>query len=234
MIVRNPQIIPVVNNFYGWEMRGLPPYEGFTWVKNVDDFDVLSVNDGNIGYLLEVDLEYPEKLHDLHNDYPLAPEILAVNCEMLSDYCSEIIDRYQVKVGDVKKLIPNLSDKKNYVVHCKNLQLYLMLGLKLKKIWGVLKFKQSDCMKEYIDFNTEKRKNASNNFEKDVFKLMINSVYGRTMENLRKRINVQLVNNGKDVLKNKSRATCITYKIFGKNFAAIYEIRLAVTLNKSI
>ena len=108
----------------------------------------------------------------------------------MSNYCKKIVDEYGIKVGNIKKLIPNLGNKTNYVVSCRNLQLYLSLGMKLTKIHRVLKFKQSDWMKEYIDFNTE-----------DFFKLMINSVYGKTIENLQKRINVRLVNNGKDFFK---------------------------------
>ena len=130
-----------------------------------------------IGYLLEVDLEYPDELHKLHNDYPLAPEKLAVSGDMLSKYCKEIADKYEIKVGDVKILIPNLGNKTNYVVHYRNLELYLSLGMKLTKIHRALKFKQSDWMKKYIDFNTEKRMNAANDFEKYFLKLMINSVY---------------------------------------------------------
>ena len=98
----------------------------------------------------------------------------------------------------------------------------------------MLKFKQSGWMKKYIDFNTEKRTNAANSFEKDFLKLMINSVYGKTMENLRKRINVRLVNNEKDFLKYTSRPTHITHKIFDKNYAAIHEIKPVLILNKSI
>ena len=87
----------------------------------------------------------------------------------MSEYCEKIADEYEIKVGHVKKLIPNLGNKTNYVLHYRNLQLYLSLGMKLTKIHRVLKFKQSDWMKKYIDFNTEKRTNAANNFEKDFF-----------------------------------------------------------------
>ena len=124
----------------------------------------------------------------------------------------KIADEYEIKVGDVKKLISNLGNKTNYVLYDRNLQLYQSLEMKLKKIHRVLKFKQSDQMKKYIDFNTEKRTNAVNGFEKDFLKLMINSVYDKTMENLRKRISVRLVKNEKDFLKYTSRPTCITHK----------------------
>ena len=112
----------------------------------------------DVGYFLEVDLEYPNELHELHNHYPLAPEKLAVSNNMLSTYCKKIADKYDIKVGDVKQLIPNLGNKTKYVLHYRNIQLYLSLRMKLTKIRRVLKFKQSDWMKKYIDFNTEKKK----------------------------------------------------------------------------
>ena len=105
--------------------------------------------------------------------------------------------------------------------------------MKLTKIHGVLKFNQSDWMKKYIDFNTQKRMNAASDFGKDFFKLMINSVYGKTMENLRKRMNVKLVNNEKGFLKYTSRSTYITHKTFG-NYAAIDEIKPVLIRNKPI
>ena len=149
----------------------------------VDEFDGMSISEKSpIGYFLEADPKYPDELHKLHNDYPLAPEILAVSNDMLSDYCKRIANKYDIKVGDVKKLIPNLDNKTNDVVHYRNLQLYLSLGMKLTKINRVLKVKHSDWIKKYIDFNTEEAMNAATNFEKDLFKLMINSVYGKTIE----------------------------------------------------
>ena len=147
-----------MNNLYGWAMSGYLPYGGFKWLKNVDGFDVNSISEKSpIGYILEVDLQYPDELHALHNDYPLAPEKLAISYDMLSDYRKKIADKYEIKVGDVKKLIPNLGNKTNYVFHYKNLQLCLSLGMKLTKIHRMLKFKQSDLMKKYIDFNIKKR-----------------------------------------------------------------------------
>ena len=193
------------------------PYGRFKWLKNVDKFDVNSISEKSpIGCILEVDLEYPDELHKLHNDYPLVPKKLAIPYDILSDYCKKITDEYGINVSDLMKLIPNLGNKTNYVLHYRDLQLHLSLGMKLTKIHRVLKFKQSDWMKKYIDFNTEKRTNAANSFEKDFFKLMINSVYGKTMENLRKRIKVRIVNNEKDFLKYTSRPTHITHRIFGK------------------
>ena len=223
------------HNLYGLSMSEYFPYKEFEWLGNVDEFDVNSINEkSEIGYFLEVDLEYPDKLHELHNDYPLAPEKLAISSNVLSKYCKEIADEYEIKVGDVKKLIPNLSNKIKYVLHYRNLQLYLSLGMKLTKIHRMLKFKQSDWMKKYIDFNTEKRKNATNDFEGDFFKLMINSVYGKTMENLRKRINIRFVNNEKDFLKYISKPSYVTHKLFDKDFAAIHEIKSVLMLNKTI
>ena len=173
-------------------------------------------------------------MHELRSDFPFAPEKLAFSNDMLSKYCTKIGDEHEIKVIDVKILIPNLGNKINYVVHYRNIQLYLCLGIKLTKIHRVLKFNQSDWMKKYIDFNTKKRINATNNFEKDFFKLMINSVYGKTMENLRKRMNVRLGNNAKDFLKYTSRPTYIRYKKFGKDYTAIHEIKPVLILNKPV
>ena len=130
-----------MNNLYGWAMSEYLPYD-FKWLKNVDEFDVMSISEKNpIGYFLDVDLKYPDELHELHNDYPIAPEKIAVSSDMLSNYCKKIADKYEIKVGDVKKLIPNLGNKTKYVLHYRNLQLYLSLGMKLIKIHRVLKFK---------------------------------------------------------------------------------------------
>ena len=114
----------------------------------------------------------------------------------------------------------------------KNLQLYLSLGMKLTKIHRALKFKQPDWMKKYIGFNNKKRMNTANDYEKYLFKLMINYVYRKKMENIRKKISTWLVNNAENFLKFTSKPTYITHKIFDKNFAAIHEIKPVLILNK--
>jgi len=133
-----------------------------------------------------VELVYPHELHDLHNDFLLAPEQVKVTENMLSEYCRQIKDKFNISIGQVHKLIPTLSNKQKYVLHYRNLQLYLSLGLKLTKIHRVLKFNQSPWLKSYIDFNSQKTTNAKNSFEKDFFKPMNNAVFGKTVENVRK------------------------------------------------
>ena len=126
-------------------MSGYLPYGRFKWPKDVDNFDVNSVSEKSpIGYVIEVYLEYPDELHVLHNDYRLAPEKLAISYDMLSDYCKEIADKHEIKVGDVEKLIRNLGNKSNFVLHYRKLQLYLSLGKKLTKIHRVLVNNKTD------------------------------------------------------------------------------------------
>ena len=159
--------------------------------------------------ILEVDLEYPQELHDLHNDYPLAAEKLCTTKNMLSPYCKQILEKFNFTIGQVKKLIPTLANKQKYVLHYRNLQSYLNSGLKLKKVHRVLEFNQSPWLKQYIDFNTQKRTRAKNSFEKDFFKLMNNSVFGKTMENIRKRVDVRLVSSKEKLLKLASKPTYV-------------------------
>ena len=169
----------------------------------------------------------------MHNDYPLAPEKFEISLDMLSVYCCDIASKYGIKIGGVNKLVPNLGNKSKYVVHYRNLQLYLSLGMKLSKVHRILKYKQSYWLKKYIYFNTDKMKNEANSFEKDFFKLMNNSVFGKTMENLRKRISIRLINS-KDYVRCVSKTNFISQKIFSKNFVAIHQIKPVLILNKPI
>ena len=151
---------------------------------------------------------------------------------MLSEYCKKIAEKYKISIGQVNKLIPTLREKEEYVLHYRNLQLYLDLGLKIKKVHRVLEFDQSPWLKQYIDFNTEKRKHAKNSFEKDFFKLMNNSVFGKTMENLRKRVYVKLVTTDKKLYKITSKPTYVSSKIFNESLMAVYKIEEVLTLNR--
>ena len=121
---------------------------------------------------------------------------------------------------------------KEYVLHYQNLQLYLDLGLKIKKVHRVVEFDQSPWLKQYIDFNTEKRKHAKTSIKKDFFQLMNDGVFGTTMENLCKRVDVRLVTNEKKLLKLTSKPTYVSSQIFNKNLVAVHKIKETLTLNR--
>ena len=201
--------------------------------KKISKIDLAKYKEnGKKGLILEVDLEYRIELHDLHNDYPVTPEKLNVSNNMLSEYCKKIAKNYNILIGLVRKLIPMLGDKKEYVLHYCNLQLYMALGLKVKKVHQVLEFDQFLWLKQYIDFNTEKRKHAKNAFKKDFFKLMNNSVFRKTMENFQKRVDVKLVTTNKKPDKLTSKPTYVSSKIFNENLMAVHKIKESLTLNR--
>jgi len=170
----------------------------------------------SIPCILEVDLEYPKELHDLHNDYPLAPESLIPDG------------------SDVVKLIPNLNDKEKYVVHYDNLKLYESLGLKITKIHRGIRFEESTWLKEYIDLNTDLRTKATNDFEKDFFKLMNNSVFGKTMERIENRVDIRLVCDEKEATKLAAKVSFDRLTIFDENLIAIHNKRTKLLFNKPI
>ena len=193
---------------YGYAISKLPPTSEFKWIDlKESDLNKYSSNSTK-GCVLEVDLVHPKELRELHNDFPLAPDKIEIKREMLSDYQLKIADHYNIPVGNVKKLVLIFFDKEKYVIHYQNLQLYLKLGLKLKKIHRVLEFNQSQWLKPYLELNTKKRIETRKNGDKDgktLYKLMNNAVYGKTMENLRNKIDIKLVSNKKDYLKKTSK-----------------------------
>ena len=197
------------NNLYGWAMCKPLPTEGFRWMNKEE-----LKNWKSMPCILEVDLTYPEKLHDLHNDYPLAPERVIVN--------------------KVEKLIPNLNDKKNYVIHHETLKLYLSLGLKLTKIHRGITFEESAWLKPYIDLNTNLRAKAKNDFEKDFFKLMNNSVFGKTMENIRNRVDIRLVTRESQAKKLTCRPNYQHHTIFCENLTAVHMKKVSLKFNKPV
>ena len=212
-------------------------YRGFRFLskEEIKVFDLDSIPQNSlVGYILEIDLKYCEELHDLHNDYPLYPEKIEVSYDMFSNYCREIADRYSIKVGGVKKLIPNLGDKVKYVVNYNNLKYYLSLGMKLVKIHRVLCFKQSNWLKKYVDFNTEKRKQITDELSKGLYKFLNNCIYGKSIENIRKRMNIKLINDKKVYQRCVNKPNFISSEILDKNFVAVHCSKKVLTLNKPI
>ena len=148
------------------------------------------------GWILEADLEYPKELHEEHNSFPLAPEKKQVKKEWMSPKQfdkNSLIKDLDLKPPKCNKLLLTLQDKNNYVVHYRNLQFYLKQGMKLKRVHRVLEFEQECWMEPYIRMNREFRKNAKSDFEKNFYKLMNNSVFGETMENLPNRVDIKIV-----------------------------------------
>ena len=193
------------------------PVNNFQWVEDIsrtnEEFIKNYNENSNKGYILEVDVNNPKKLHDLHSDLPLLPK------RMKTDKC--------------KKLVCNLHDKKKYVVHIKSLKQALNHGLKLKRVHRIIEFNQKAWLKSYIDMNTELRKLAKDDFEKDLFKLMNNTVFEKTMENIRKRRDIKLVTTDK---KNKlvSEPNYHTINYISEDLSISEMNKTRVKMNKPI
>ena len=205
------------NNLYGWAMSQPLPTHGFKWIENLTKekvIEILNKENSENGFLFEVDLLYPRDLWKLHDDYPLAPE--------------------KKKVKNVEKLFCDFIPKKNYVAHYQNLKQYLKMGIEITAVHRGISFFQSAWMEPYIRKNTELRKTAANSFEKDFFKLMNNSVFGKTIENIRKRQNIELVDNCKKALKLVNQPNFQRATIFDKHFIAVHKKRPEVKFDKPV
>ena len=219
-----------VINLYGYCMLSKLPCGNFRFLEDPESFDFRAIPyDGDTGYILEVDLRYPNELHDRHSDLPLAPEHLKITPDMLSEYSSGDTDfRGQVA------LTPNLYDKTKYVLYLKNLQLYTQLGMEVLKIHRVLAFDQHAYLAPYILFNTEKRQQARSDFEKDLYKLLSNAVYGKTIENLRKRIHVKLISDQKEAKRYIRKPTCQSFQIINEDLTMVHLGKQKIRMNKPI
>ena len=206
------------NNLYGKAMTEKLPVKGFRWMDDISIIDEDFVKDynknDNKGFILDVDVDYPNKLQNIHSDLPFLLERMIIN--------------------NTKKLVCNLNDKKNYIVHINVLRQALDHGWKFRKVHRVIEFEQEACLKEYIDFNTELRKKATNDFEKDFFKLMNNAVFGKTMENVRKHRDIKLVKTDKKRNKLVSEPNFHTMKLIDNNLAIIEMRKVKVKMNKPI
>ena len=194
------------------------PIKGFKWLDDIEKIDEEFIKEYNEisdkGYVIEADVDYPQELHDLHSDTPFLPERMVIN--------------------KTKKLVCNLHNKKNYVAYIDVLKQALDYGLKLKKVHRVIEFEEEAWLKKYIDFNTDLRMKATNDFEKDFFKLMNNAVFGKTMENVRKHRDMKLVRTDKKRNKLVSEAKYHTMKLIDDNLAIIEMSKVKVRMNKPI
>ena len=161
------------NSLYSWSMIQNLPYGGFKWI-DPERFNLSDVRgDSEVGHILEVDLTYPTELHDAHNEYPYCCEHTTLKDDLLSPYAKHIAEKHELTIGRSSKLISSLTDKKRYVIHEMNLKQAVDSGLVLTKIHRVVEFKQKPWMKDFIDFNIDKRKKSKNEFEKGFFKIMV-------------------------------------------------------------
>ena len=223
------------NSLYGWAMQEPLAESNFRFLskEEIDSFDInVPQIDDEKGYILEVDLHYPPELHHLHNDYPLAAERLVVTLKMVSDYGKHLAEKLDVKFSKVEKLVPNFYDKTEYVLHIRNLQLYTSLGMRCTKIHRILEFTQSRWMKPFIEKNTNMRARATSSFEKDFFKLLINSSFGKTMEQVRLRQDIRLVTDPAEGLKLASRPTFQSFKIVNENLTIVKLLKSRIVMDK--
>ena len=175
------------------------PVKGLQMTTNISEEDIKSTPDDNTGYNIECDLEIPEDLHETLKEFPPAPETLCPSKDMLSEFQHGMMTQNNMKPSSCPKLIPHLMKKEKYVIHYRHSKYILKLGVKLTKIHRVPQFQQTAWLKPYIDMNTKFRKDAKNEFEKDFFKLMNNSVFGNTME--RNRMQLHLTTNNDNAIK---------------------------------
>ena len=218
------------NNLYGCSMSQPLPVGQFRFLEEqeIENFDVTSIPaDAETGYILECDLMYPESLHQLHNDYPMAPEHLTVDRAMLSEYALGMIDK---NWKPTQKLVPNLQDKTKYVCHYRNLQFYLRHGLILSKIHRIIAFEQKPWLEPWISYCTHRRQMALDEFESDLAKLQANATFGKTMEQVRNRV----IADPKKLAKAVSRPTFRQAEIINEDLTMVRGARQRVTLNKPI
>lgn len=215
------------------------PEKDFRWLTEEEclSLDILHADlDSDIGYLLEVDLHYPEHLHDSTSDLPFAPEKSKLSQQNFTQFQS---DQYKQAYGDMRypgyeKLLLTVWDKENYIVHARLLQFYLQQGMVLRKIHGGIKFTQSSFLKPYISFNSRMRQEATNNFEKDYYKLKNNSLYGKMVENVRRRMNFRLCNTPEQVEKLSSAPRFQSSIIFNENLVGVHLAKEMIVLDKPV
>lgn len=216
------------------------PYKDFRWIdpsKFSETQWYKCDTNSDIGYILEVDLIYPKHLHDLHSDFPLGPVKREIAKEELSNYQKKLVEYLKsinINWKPTKKLILDVKDKEHYVLHYKNLNLYLGLGLKIRKIHKILEFKQKNFIAPYIDLNTKLREKASDKFTQDLLKLFNNAIFGKSCQNVRNHIDVKFVINSKQAKNYLKKPLFESFYIIDENKAIIRMNRSKISLNRPI
>lgn len=224
-----------VNNLYGAAMSFPLPTHGFNWLPSdqhpyiIDTIMNLSAKESSRGYILEVDLEYPDDLHDSHNDLPLAPEKLRIDDSNLSLFQLQC---YGGKRPKTEKLIPHFFKRENYVIHYITLKFYLEKGMKVTAVHRVLEFSQEPWLKQYIHDNTERRKKEKTTFGKDLYKLMNNAVYGKTLENVWDRKEVHICKTEDEALEFAHKPWFNHFKIIDSSLSLFVMRKKRVQLDK--
>ena len=199
-----------MNNLYGWAMLQYLPTGNFQIYENnsiTESFinKVLSTHDcSNTGYVLIVDLIYPDNIKYKSKNFPICPEKKTINPDNFTEYMEEHMPK---PYRPTSKLICDQTNKKYYIVHYRNLKFYMRMGMIIKKVYRIVSFDQSPWLQSYIDYNTQKRAQADSDFLKDYHKILICSFFGKTMEDVRNRIKVEFAKNTHErtILRYQSR-----------------------------
>jgi hypothetical protein len=226
-----------VTNLYGSCRKSSLPRSNFTFLtqEEIDKINILNIaDDGDWGYIFEVDLKYDKKLHNDHDSFPLAPTNMTITSDMISPFLNKLYSDLNISFKNSNKLCCTLYNKEKYVVHFRCLKEYIRQGLVVTKIHSAMKFTQSKWMSEFVDFNTNKRKQATDDFSRDYYKFSTNSVYGKCLESKRKQVNIKLINNEKKANKLLSKANVKRWKIFSDNLVAIELSRVNLKLDKPV
>ena len=226
------------NNLYGKGMSEKLPTRNFRWLsqQELETFNIIEIDtNGETCYILKVDLKYPKELHDIHNDYPLALECKYIKKVDISPYNKQFLEDHDKTFKSTRKLCPDLRDKKKYVCLLKNLKFYMRHGLILERIYCILAADQSNFLNPYIDFNSKKRKESAHiKFKSDFFKLMNNAVYGKTIEDIRKRSKVDIVQDQKQAKKLVSKLQFKGFQILSNEVTIVQSAKARIVLNKPI
>ncbi len=225
------------NNLYGWAMKQPLPTGEFKWLteEQLATFDINTIDlDREVGFFIECDLYIPDALHDTFNDLPPCPTKIELTEDQLSPWLLEDLSKANTKFKNVSKLVPTLLPKLGYIVHAKTLQTYLSIGVTLLKITRVLKFRQSNFLEKYVDFNTKNRAKSTSIWESNINKMLNNAVYGFFLLNLMGRINVKLCQDPKEMLKLVAKQTFQSFKFINSNLISVNMTRSRVLLNNAL